>query len=51
MPLPGGDSYTFTDGDNGTHMFMVTFRTTGTHTLSVTDDLGLTGLEDDITVV
>jgi hypothetical protein len=51
-PLPGGNTYTFTAADNGTHVFMVTFRTRGMNTsLSVLDPLGHTGSEGDINVV
>jgi hypothetical protein len=50
-PLAGND-YTFTAGDNGTHVFKVTFRTTGFQFLRVEDknNPNIFGEEDDILV-
>jgi hypothetical protein len=45
--------YTFTASDNGTHVFMVTFNTIGTQSLTVADllDAAIFGTKDDIDVV
>jgi hypothetical protein len=37
-----GSNYTFKPSDNGTHVFMVTFKTTGTQSVIVTDTLDAT---------
>ena len=46
--LPG--SYTFTATDAGSHSFGVVFRTTGIQSLSVVDNIGLTGVDPAIAV-
>jgi len=44
------EPYTFHRGDSGEHKFIVTFKTKGTHTLTIEDEDGLTVTSEDITV-